>query len=222
MINNLFSIFDPSSFQIRTAWLIIFIPTFIFIQNKNKLNTKWNNIKNIILSEIKKEIKPLLRNINKKGIISLLIIIFIIIILINILALIPFNFTPTAHIIISFPLAITFWVRFMLYGWIQNTKNIIAHTVPTGTPIILINFIVIIEIIRNIIRPLTLAIRLSANIVAGHLLLRLLSNFSLIRTINLLNILPLLRILSILEVGVSLIQAYVFITLITLYSTEIH
>jgi F-type H+-transporting ATPase subunit a len=86
----------------------------------------------------------------------------------------------------------------------------------------LINFIVIIELVRNIIRPITLSVRLCANIVAGHLLLRLLRNFSItsftLFTISFSGIV----ILGLLEIAVALIQSYVFITLSSLYATEIH
>jgi F-type H+-transporting ATPase subunit a len=81
---------------------------------------------------------------------------------------------------------------------------------------------VLIELISNIIRPITLSVRLSANIVAGHLLISLLGNFSLISTTNIIISSSVLLMLRILEIAVSIIQAYVFITLITLYSTEIH
>src|SRR5579863_8606542 len=95
--------------------------------------------------------------------------------------------------------------------------------VPSGTPTILMFFMVLIELVRNIIRPLTLSVRLSANIIAGHLLICLLGNF-LIQFISisssLILIVPVL--LSFLELGVSIIQAYVIMTLITLYVTEIH
>jgi len=91
-----------------------------------------------------------------------------------------------------------------------------------GTPLILINFIVLIELVSNIIRPITLSVRLCANIVAGHLLLSLLSNFSLNRFIYFYYSLSGLLILGILEIAVALIQGYVFITLVSLYSTEIY
>lgn len=222
MINNLFSIFDPSSSILSSIWISIFIPLIIIFQIKNKLKRKINILIKNFIGEISKEVKPLIGNTKFKGIELIFLSIFLLLILRNIIALTPFTFTPTAHMIISFPTAIIFWLRFILYGWINNTKNIIAHTLPNGTPIILINFMVLIELTRNVIRPLTLSIRLSANIVAGHLLLSLLRNFSLLNKINLLIISPILLILRILEIGVALIQAYVFITLLTLYSTEIH
>jgi F-type H+-transporting ATPase subunit a len=94
--------------------------------------------------------------------------------------------------------------------------------VPQGTPNVLIPFIILIESIRNIIRPITLTIRLTANIIAGHLLITLLSRLG-VKLINIL--IPLLLfiqlILLILESAVAIIQSYVFAILVTLYFREI-
>jgi len=99
----------------------------------------------------------------------------------------------------------------------------LRHLIPQGTPPILIPFIVLIEIIRNIIRPGTLAVRLSANIIAGHLLLTLLSQNGPNANVLILNILIFTQILLIiLERAVSIIQSYVFAILSTLYSTELN
>jgi F-type H+-transporting ATPase subunit a len=110
----------------------------------------------------------------------------------------------------------------MRFGWVKNTNHILAHLVPQGTPGALINFMVLIELVSNLIRPITLCVRLTANIIAGHLLISLLGNalvrISLTGTAFLL-IIPIM--LTILEAAVACIQAYVFITLITLYTTEI-
>lgn len=98
-----------------------------------------------------------------------------------------------------------------------------AHLVPQNTPPILIPFIVIIETIRNIIRALTLSVRLSANIIAGHLLITLLRRLGL--SINTYYIIILLFIqitLLILESAVAIIQSYVFIVLRTLYYREVN
>jgi F-type H+-transporting ATPase subunit a len=93
--------------------------------------------------------------------------------------------------------------------------------VPQGTPPALISFMVIIETVRNIIRPGTLAIRLSANIIAGHLLLTLLGNQTAAsRSLILSGLLITQILLLVLESAVSIIQAYVFIVLSSLYSRE--
>lgn len=96
-----------------------------------------------------------------------------------------------------------------------------SHLIPQGTPPILIPFMVYIELIRNVIRPGTLAIRLSANIIAGHLLLTLLGNTGSSMSVIILNLLLITQILLLsLETAVAFIQSYVFAILATLYSTE--
>lgn len=103
-------------------------------------------------------------------------------------------------------------------------KNSILHLVPRGCPNILSPFIVVIEIIRLIIRPITLRVRISANLLAGHLLIHLLVEFSFFlinfRSLNLILSLLILFILNLLEIGVSIIQPYIFCTLLNIYLCE--
>merc|ERR1712218_539928 len=105
----------------------------------------------------------------------------------------------------------------IIFFIIFQYNNLLAHLVPLGTPSFLIPIIVIIETVRNIIRPITLSIRLAANIVAGHLLLTLLGsqgpNVTIIIIIRLI-------LLLILEVAVACIQSYVFTILSSLYLNE--
>ena len=97
----------------------------------------------------------------------------------------------------------------------------LAHLVPQRTPGPLIVFIVIIETVSNIIRPLTLAVRLSANIIAGHLLITLLGNQTAISyNFTLLTLLITQILLLTLESAVAIIQSYVFAVLSSLYSSE--
>merc|ERR1711972_55168 len=101
-------------------------------------------------------------------------------------------------------------------------NNFFAHLVPKGTPGFLIPVIVIIETVSNIIRPLTLSIRLAANIVAGHLLLTLLgSQISNVSFTTFLLLFFSLYLLLLLEVAVACIQSYVFIILNSLYLNEL-
>ena len=98
----------------------------------------------------------------------------------------------------------------------------LAHLVPLGTPGVLMPFMVLIETIRNVIRPGTLAVRLAANIIAGHLLLVLLGNQGPSLTSYFLFLLIGAQILLlILERAVAVIQSYVFAVLTTLYSREV-
>jgi F-type H+-transporting ATPase subunit a len=98
-----------------------------------------------------------------------------------------------------------------------------AHLVPQGTPAVLIPFMVCIETVRNVIRPGTLAVRLAANMIAGHLLLTLLGNTGPSLSLTLLRFLIIGQIaLLVLESAVAIIQSYVFAVLSTLYSSEVN
>jgi len=138
------------------------------------------------------------------------------------MGLFPYIFTRTRHISFTLTLALPLWLGRILLSIIFQYNNLLAHLVPTGTPAFLMPIIVIIETVRNIIRPITLSIRLAANIVAGHLLLTLLgSQGPRLRSINLIFLIIGLYLLLLLEVAVACIQSYVFTILSSLYLNEL-
>jgi F-type H+-transporting ATPase subunit a len=111
----------------------------------------------------------------------------------------------------------------MLLASLKTPNRVLAHLVPLGTPPALMPFIVIIELRRRVIRPLTLSVRLAANIIAGHLLLSLLARRGpSMPVISLSCMMRALILLCILECAVSIIQAYVFRVLATLYLNEVN
>jgi len=147
---------------------------------------------------------------------------FIFIIVNNVMGLFPYIFTSSSHMTLTLTLRLPLWLSFMVYGWFNYTKHILAHLVPQGTPGALMPFIVLIETISNTIRPLTLAVRLIANIVAGHLLITLLGNQTeLASGLILTGLISTQIILLTLESAVAVIQSYVFAVLSTLYAREI-
>lgn len=224
MIINLFSIFDPStSSNMSLNWLsitiFILVLTPIYWVANRKTNLLVNKIKKILFLEF----KIILGRSSPKGSIVLLISLFIIILVNNFLGLYPYIFTATRHIAVTLSLALPIWLGLIIYGWYNQTVYIFAHLVPQRTPGVLIPFIVLIESIRSIIRPGTLAVRLTANMIAGHLLITLLGNQTASATrFVLLSILNIQILLITLEMAVSVIQSYVFTVLITLYTREIH
>lgn len=221
MITNLFSSFDPisSTLNIQLNWLSIFLFIIVFFPLYWVSNSKSSILYRELTSYITKEFIPLFKSYKN---IILFNVLFIFILINNVFGLIPYTFTRTAHIAITLSIALTIWLIFILYGWINNTNHIFAHLVPLGTPIILIPFIVLIESIRNIIRPITLSVRLAANLTAGHLLLILLGE----RIVNnkiiiIITVTAAQFALMTLEAAVAVIQAYVFATLSTLYASEV-
>nr|ARH54706.1 ATP synthase F0 subunit 6 [Romualdius bifoveolatus] len=224
MMANLFSTFDPSTnWNFSMNWLsmmlgLLIIPSpFWFIPSR--INILW--IKLILT--LHNEFKNLINTENFKGSTLFFVSLFSFILFNNFLGLFPYIFTCTSHMSLTLALSLPLWMTFMLFGWVKNTINMFAHLVPQGAPLILLPFLVIIETISNIIRPSTLAIRLTANTIAGHLLVTLLGNYSSNLNLYMLNILIFVQILLlILESTVSIIQSYVFCILATLYSKEVN
>uniref|UniRef100_UPI00315D769A ATP synthase F0 subunit 6 n=1 Tax=Emmelichthys papillatus TaxID=3139918 RepID=UPI00315D769A len=142
----------------------------------------------------------------------------------NLLGLLPYTFTPTTQLSISLGLAIPIWMAGLLIGLRYQLVVTIAHLVPEGAPLPLVPALILIETISLLIRPLALGVRLMANMTAGHLMIQLVAT----GVIVLLPLMPvvailtmvLLFLLTLLEVAVAIIQAYVFVLLLSLYLKE--
>nr|QOL00508.1 ATP synthase F0 subunit 6 [Aiolopus thalassinus tamulus] len=225
MMTNLFSTFDPSTniFNMSLNWMstflgLLMVPAMFWLM-PSRINILWNKI-NINLHN---EFKTLLGTKSFNGSTFIFISIFIMMMFNNFMGLFPYIFTSTSHMTLTFSIALPMWMSFMLFGWINYTNHMFTHLVPQGTPTALMSFMVLIETISNIIRPGTLAVRLAANMIAGHLLLTLLGNTgpSLIMSFMVILITGQMMLL-ILESAVAIIQAYVFSILSTLYSSEVY
>nr|AVN67499.1 ATP synthase F0 subunit 6 [Phoetalia pallida] len=225
-MTNLFSVFDPSTsiYNISINWTSTFLGLMLIPSTIWMIPSRHFILWNKVLLTLHKEFKTLIgyKNINK-GSTFIFISLFSIIMFNNFLGLFPYVFTSSSHMVMTLSLALPLWATFMIFGWINNTQHMFAHLVPQGTPPVLMPFMVCIETISNMIRPGTLAVRLAANMIAGHLLLTLLGNTGPSLSTSLLSLLILTQIaLLVLESAVAIIQSYVFAVLSTLYSSEVN
>nr|YP_001974752.1 ATP synthase F0 subunit 6 [Canthigaster coronata]BAE86961.1 ATPase subunit 6 [Canthigaster coronata] len=143
---------------------------------------------------------------------------------INMLGLLPYTFTPTTQLSLNMALAVPLWLATVIIGLRKNPTAALGHLLPEGTPVALIPALIIIETISLFIRPLALGVRLTANLTAGHLLIQLIATAAfvllpLMPTVAILTTI-LLFLLTLLEVAVAMIQAYVFVLLLSLYLQE--
>nr|YP_010397647.1 ATP synthase F0 subunit 6 [Brevibora dorsiocellata]UQJ78781.1 ATP synthase F0 subunit 6 [Brevibora dorsiocellata] len=142
----------------------------------------------------------------------------------NLLGLLPYTFTPTTQLSANMGFAMPLWLATVIIGMLNQPTSSLGHLLPEGTPTPLIPILVIIETISLFIRPLALGVRLTANLTAGHLLIHLISMavfvlLTLMPTVALLTA-TVLIMLTLLEIAVAMIQAYVFILLLSLYLQE--
>lgn len=173
-----------------------------------------------LLSTVKKEIDYVLKN-PVKGCYLFIGSIFITVGLYNFLALFPHVFSVTSHILVTLPFSYSFWSGIIIFRWVSSLKHFLAHLIPVGTPLALIRFMVLVEVLRNLIRPLALTFRLTANIMAGHLLISLIGGALISLPFSFMVLGSLVQsLLVFIELGVSVIQAYVFSTLLLLYLSE--
>nr|ADN21059.1 ATP synthase F0 subunit 6 [Denariusa bandata]ADN21257.1 ATP synthase F0 subunit 6 [Denariusa bandata]ADN21261.1 ATP synthase F0 subunit 6 [Denariusa bandata]ADN21263.1 ATP synthase F0 subunit 6 [Denariusa bandata]ADN21265.1 ATP synthase F0 subunit 6 [Denariusa bandata] len=155
---------------------------------------------------------------------ALLTALMLFLITINMLGLLPYTFTPTTQLSMNMAFALPLWLATVIIGMRNQPTHALGHLLPEGSPTPLIPILVVIETISLLIRPLALGVRLTANLTAGHLLIQLISSAAFV----LLPIMPtvatltsiLLLMLTILEVAVAMIQAYVFVLLLSLYLQE--
>nr|YP_009271864.1 ATP synthase F0 subunit 6 [Azemiops feae]AIM52669.1 ATP synthase F0 subunit 6 [Azemiops feae] len=154
----------------------------------------------------------------------LLASLLLMILLSNLLGLLPYTFTPTSQLSMNMAMAIPLWLATIITGLKNKLSTALAHLLPEGSPTPLIPFMILIETVSLLMRPIALGVRLTANITAGHLLMTMVSS----ATMNLINTyisissltLTLLFLLTLLELAVACIQAYVFVLLIILYLQE--
>nr|WDE78201.1 ATP synthase subunit 6 [Catharus ustulatus] len=192
------------------------------------LGNRWvtNRLSTLQLWFINLITKQLMMPLHKKGHKWALILtsLMIFLLLINLLGLLPYTFTPTTQLSMNLALAFPLWLATLLTGLRNQPSATLGHLLPEGTPTPLIPALILIETTSLLIRPLALGVRLTANLTAGHLLIQLISTattalFSTMPVISMLTLLVLL-LLTILEVAVAMIQAYVFVLLLSLYLQE--
>lgn len=213
LIAALFLPFDPRSLLRWLNWRVLVSSSFL-ITYKNKLIYSALGFIKSALNSLAKEFTLILASNYSKNSHLFFLTLFIFIFSNNFLGLFRYIFTPTSLIVISLSLRIFSWTGRIIF-YFNSKEKLMVHLTPQNTPRYLISFIVFIERLRNLIRPITLSVRLTANITAGHLLLILAS--------SILGFLPSFisqRLLFCLELVVSLVQAFVFTLLIVIYVRE--
>nr|WDE78243.1 ATP synthase subunit 6 [Empidonax flaviventris]WDE78244.1 ATP synthase subunit 6 [Empidonax flaviventris]WDE78245.1 ATP synthase subunit 6 [Empidonax flaviventris]WDE78246.1 ATP synthase subunit 6 [Empidonax flaviventris]WDE78247.1 ATP synthase subunit 6 [Empidonax flaviventris] len=215
---------SPSLLGIPLILISLLFPTLLYPSPNNRWIT--NRVSTLQLWFIQLTTKQLMTPLNKKGHKWALILLSLMIFLltINLLGLLPYTFTPTTQLSMNLALAFPLWLATLLTGLRNQPSATLGHLLPEGTPTPLIPALILIETTSLLIRPLALGVRLTANLTAGHLLIQLIST----ATTVLLSIMPavslltttILLLLTILEVAVAMIQAYVFVLLLSLYLQE--
>jgi F-type H+-transporting ATPase subunit a len=146
---------------------------------------------------------------------------FLFILSCNLFGMLPYSFTATSHIAITFGLAMFVFLVITCVGFINHGLHFLSLFLPQGVPLWLAPLMIIIELFAYLARPISLSLRLAANMVAGHVLLKVLAGFVFMLPVLLkLFPVPVIMVLIGFEIFVAILQAYIFTILACVYLND--
>ena len=232
-IGNLYFSFTNSSlFMLLTLSLVLLLVYFVTKKGGgNLVPNAWQSLVELIydfvLNLVNEQIGGLSGNVKQKFFPCILVT-FTFLLFCNLQGMIPYSFTVTSHFLITLGLSFSIFIGITIVGFQKNGLHFLSFLLPAGVPLPLAPFLVLLELISYCFRALILGIRLFANMMAGHSLVKILSGFAW--TMLCMNDLfyfigdlgPLFIVLALtgLELGVAILQAYVFTILICIYLND--
>lgn len=220
------------SFTNASAWMVgvlIFLSLFMILSMRSKavvpgrsqtvVELVYEFVVNMVRDNLGREGKPYF---------PFVFTLFIFILGLNLAGMLPYSFTATSHIVVTLGLALTVFIGVTILGFIKNGFGFLKLFVPDGAPLWLLPMIVPIEVISYCVRPISLSVRLFANMFAGHMTMKIFAGFVISLTAGLgivggfMAILPFVFtvMLTGLELLVAALQAYVFAILTCIYIND--
>jgi len=231
-IGNSFCDFTTSSlFMMLSSGLFLAALSMITMQGGFLIPSRWQSVAEMYFEFIVSMVKE---QVGKPGKIYLPFIftIFTFVLLNNVIGLIPYTFTPTSHFVITMTLSTTIFIGVTIIGVQKHKLHFLSFFLPPGAPLALAPFLVIIEMISYFFRAISLGVRLFANMLSGHCLVKILAGFGWtmlqLEGLFMLAAIPLVLVIIavfFLEIGVGFLQAYVFTILTCIYfkdAIELH
>lgn len=197
--------------------IICFVVSFfslLFISSSFFLHLgRFSSLLLLVLSSIKRVTSSLVAKL-------LLSYLFFTFLCINLLGNVPLNLVPTMFYSVTFSIRLLFWVPLIVCVCYSDFRSFLSHMLPYGSPVGLILFLPLVEIFSQIIRPFTLIVRLRTNLSSGHIIMYIFSYFTLLSSALAPFIYMVLVALFVLELCISALQAYIFVSLLVLYANE--
>jgi F-type H+-transporting ATPase subunit a len=212
-INGVDASFTNSAVWMIVAILLVTLLMTLAVQRRALVPGRWQSI-----AELSYEF---IANMLGKKYFPFVFTLFMFILFCNLLGMIPYSFTPTSHIVVTFAMAFVVFIGVTIIGFARHGLHFFSFFVPKGVPAALLPLLVVIEVISYLIRPVSLSVRLFANMLAGHTMLKVFAGF-----VVALGVLggwaPLAFVVALtgLEILIAFLQAYVFTILTCLYLND--
>jgi len=212
--------FTNASFFMAVSAILILLLLFLGTKKKSLIPTKIQLITELSYTFIAKMINDTAGS-SAKAFFPFVFTLFMFVLFCNMIGMLPYSFTVTSQIIVTFAMAATIFVGVTILGFVKHGFKYLELFVPKGVPLVLLPIIVIIEIISYLSRPVSLSVRLFANMLAGHTMLKVFGGFVI--SLGLIGgWLPLSFSVALtgLEILVAFLQAYVFAILTCIYLND--
>lgn len=228
MLVDIFSSFDDNNQVFISLYVLIWAFSLsiilIFSSNYWVATPRWNALINVFKDTISSQVFRSF-GVSLGGFLNIITGLFLFLIFLNLRGLIPYVFSPTSHLAVSLSLGLPLWLALLVSAVFFNPRSVVAGLLPIGAPAPLNPFLVLIETVSISVRPITLSVRLMANMRAGHIVLTLVGNYITARffgtrVFSIALLVSIQVLYSVFEFGIGVIQAYIFCLLITLYSDE--
>jgi F-type H+-transporting ATPase subunit a len=211
--------FTNSALFMALAFIITTLGLTLPMRNAQLVPSRGQSFAEIVYQFIASTIKDTAGDEGKKYL-PFIFSVFIFVLACNLLGMLPYSFTATSHIIVTFAIAALVFIVINIIAFSRHGLHFFTFFVPSGTPWWIAPLMIVIEFFTYLARPITLAIRLAANMVAGHVLIKVIAGFAI--TMGLWAWLPVgfIVVLTGMEIFVAILQAYVFTILTCVYLND--
>jgi F-type H+-transporting ATPase subunit a len=220
---------NSSLFMLLTISLVLLLVYFVTLNGGHLVPNAWQSFVEIIYDFVLNLVNEQISGASsmKQRFFPLIFVTFTFLLFCNLIGMIPYSFTVTSHFIITLGLSLSLFIGITIVGFQTHGLHFFSILLPQGVPLPLAPFLVLLELISYCFRALSLGIRLFANMMAGHSLVKILSGFawtmlSMGGIMYLAHLAPFLIVFALtgLELGVAILQAYVFTILICIYLND--
>ena len=226
-IANVYISFTNSSLYLLIATgLIILVLFLITLKGGYLLPPRWQSIVEMIYQFVASLVEEQI-GIPGRKYFPLILTTFLFLLSCNLVGMIPYSFTPTSHLVVTFGLSLSLFIGITIVGFQKHGLHFFSFLLPKGAPLSLAPLLVVLELVSYCFRAVSLGVRLFANMMAGHTLVKIISSFawtmlSLGGILAVASIIPVVIIFALigLEIGVACLQAYVFTILICIYLND--
>nr|YP_006303260.1 ATP synthase F0 subunit 6 [Zygeupolia rubens]ADZ05387.1 ATP synthase F0 subunit 6 [Zygeupolia rubens] len=228
MLMDIFSSFDEQNGNFLSFGLIVWVLSFSFLfilfSSFWWLNGRFGCFIDGVKSFIEEQVvRGHGRSLGGFGVVVGTLMFFLL--CANLGGLIPYVFSSTSHLVVTFSLAVVLWLSLLLSSAFFNVGSFVAVLLPAGAPLVLNPFLVLVETVSLLVRPITLSVRLAANMGAGHIVLCLVGNylssgFFCYSSFAVFLMVFVSSFYFLFEVGICMIQSYIFFLLLNLYADE--